>query len=90
MEENKQQMGKERKMSWKDKMTKDDEKWFNKHFNRKNQPIKHYKLTFNKEVLLSDVPYPVCRAKKSELIRTGSYNGMEHLLKIERDYSQIL
>lgn len=77
-------------MSWKDKMTKKDEKWFDKHFNKMNQLIKHYKLTFNKEVLLSNAPYPVCRAKKSELIRTGAYNSMEHLLKIERDYSQTL
>jgi len=74
-------------MSWKDKMTKEDEKWFDNHFNKnKNKPQDLYKLTFNKEIIVSYASYPVCRAKKSQLIRTSSYTGMEHLLKIERDY----
>ena len=73
-------------MSWKNEMSKDDKKWFNDHFDKKGKYVKKYKLTFHKEVLISNVPFPICVAKRNEMLKTGDYTNEQHLFRIERDW----
>jgi len=70
-------------MSWKNKQSKEDKKWFDDYFGvTQKKKDKRYSLTFNGNIICKNVNYPVCVSQRNKMIKTGQYNNMKHLFKI--------
>ena len=64
-------------------LTKNDKKWFDNYFGvTQKKRDQRWILTFNKEVICSNIHYPTCVAKKNQMIKSGNYTKQEYLFKI--------
>ena len=68
-----------------DPMSKQDKKWFDNFFGiTKKRKEQRWTLTFNKNVICFNVPYPVCVSQKKKMINSGEYRRFSNLFEITK------